>query len=118
MRMTQEEHNNFVDKEYFGAPECFREEHRRSIYERKVIKGMWPTEALLAGGGGIYRVTADPKKWKIGSNPMSVMKAQCTDPDESKIEIDFQNSYQFADGVVRKFTVQFENGIITEIKED
>src|SRR5690606_16358409 len=106
MKMTQEEHQKLVDKEFLGAPECFRKEFRDSINKRVVIKGMWPTEALLAGGGGIYRVKADPKNWERGANPMMVMKAQCTSPDESKIEIDFQNAYQFSDGEVRKFTVR------------
>lgn len=117
MSVTKEDHRSLVDKEYLGAPDCFREEFRESIYNRVVVEGMWPTEALLAGGGGIYRVKADPKKWERGANPMLVMKTQCTDPDDSKIEIDFQNSYQFPDAVVRKFTVRFEQGLLIEIKE-
>jgi uncharacterized linocin/CFP29 family protein len=117
MKTTQEDHRALVDKEYSEAPECYREKFRESIYSRKVVEGMWPTEALLAGGGGLYRVKADEKKWEKGSNPMIVLKAQCTEPDNSEIEIDFQNSYQFTDGVVKKFTTRFEKGIAVEIKE-
>ncbi|MCB2261718.1 MAG: hypothetical protein LGR52_02075 [Candidatus Thiosymbion ectosymbiont of Robbea hypermnestra] len=118
MKLTEEEHHALVDKEYSEVPECYREKFRESIYIRKVVEGMWPTEVLLAGGGGLYRVKADDKKWEKGSNPMVVMKAQCTEPDNSEIEIDFQNSYQFAAGDVRKFTVRFKNGIAVEIKEN
>ena len=116
--VAQEYHKKLVDKRYAEDPECFREAFRESIYKRVVVKGMWPAEAFLAGGGGIYRVKADPKKWEKRAYPRLVMKAQCTDPDDSEIEIDFRNPSQFSGGVVRKFTVRFENGVVTEIKED
>ncbi len=106
------DHNKLVDKRYAEDSECFREEFRESIYKRVVVKGMWPAEAFLAGGGGIYRVKADPKKWEKRAYPRLVMKAQCTDPDDSEIEIDFRNSSQYSGGVVRKFTVRFENGVV------
>ena len=80
MNIAQKAHNKLVDKRYAEDSECFREAFRESIYKRVVVKGMWPAEAFLAGGGGIYRVKADPKKWERGANPMLVMKAQCTDP--------------------------------------
>ncbi len=118
MRVTQEDHKKLVDKRYAEDSECFREAFRESIYKRVVVKGMWPAEAFLAGGGGIYTVKADPRKWERGANPMRVMRAQCTDPDDSEIEIDFRNASQYSGGVVRKFTVRFEHGVVTEIKED
>ena len=118
MKSAQDDHRKLVDKEYFGAPECYRQEFRDAINKRIVVKGMWPTEALLAGGGSVYRVKADPKVWGEGGyNPLAVMRAQCINPDESRIEIDFLNSWQFSSGEVRKFTVRFEHGFVTEIEE-
>ncbi len=116
-RVVQEEHKKKVDKRYAEDSVCLREAFRESIYKRVVVKGMWPAEARLAGGLGVSRVKADPKKWKKGTHRTFVMKAQCTDPDDSIIEIDFQNAFQFSGGVVRQFTARFEKGVVTEIKE-
>lgn len=36
------------------APKYYREQFREPIKARKVVLGMWPREALLAAGGGVY----------------------------------------------------------------
>ena len=118
MKSIQDDHRSLVAEKYRESPECYRQEFRNAIDKRVVVKGMWPTEAFLAGGGGVYRVKADPKIWgERGYNPLEVMRAQCANPDESRIEIDFRNFWQFSSGEVRKFTVRFEHGFVTEIEE-
>lgn len=77
---------------------------------------MWPTEALLAGGGGIYKVKADEKIWPKGSDPLKVMQAQSTEPDDSAIEITFKNSWQFEGYGTSIFVVTFKNGLAVDIK--
>jgi len=118
MSVEQNVHESLVDDEYLAAPHLYRRAFRDAIRKRRVVKGMWPTEALLAAGGGVYRVKADPSKWVKGTNPMQVILAQCTHPDNSLIEIVFQNFYQFPCGTLKKFTACFENGLVTEIKEN
>lgn len=49
----QENYRDMVDREYILAPEYYRQEFIDSINKRVVVQGMWPTEALLAGGGGV-----------------------------------------------------------------
>lgn len=112
------DHKKEVDNQYYNCPEYYREEFRDDVECGKVVLGMWPTEALLAGGGGIFRVDADPLKWDSNYDPVIVMKSQCQFPDESKIEIDFQNHSQGGDKLIRKFTVQFVKGVAKTIKED
>lgn len=110
-------HVSLVNENYTNATEYFRSEFREAILQKQVVKGMWPTEALLAGGGGSYRVNADEKVWSKNSNPMDVMRAQSLKPDNSQIEIVFFNCYQFAQNKHCKFTAFFTRGVCTDIKE-
>lgn len=114
---TDDKHIATVTENYNNAGDYFRVEFKDAIIKRVVSIGMWPTEALLAGGGGIYRVKADENHWAKNSNPMQVMRAQSLNPDESSIEIDFYNDYQFGKETPQKFTAYFECGICVEIKE-
>lgn len=104
-----------VDQSFSRAPKHYREQFREAIRTRKVELGMWPTEVLLAAGGGVYRVKADPKIWEKNSDPLKVMRAQSISPDESEIEIRFQNSWQFEGGIPTKFIVNFKHGVVTDI---
>ncbi len=70
----------------------------------------------MAGGGGIYRGNVDENIWPKGNNPMPVMRDQCLKPDNSKIKITFQNSYQCDQDKPCTFVVYFERGVVTEIK--
>ena len=106
-----------VEQNYNKSPQYYREEFRDLIKSRRVALGMWPTEALLAAGGGIYKVKADPKKWQKNSNPIEVMKAQSISPDDSEIEIRFHNSWQFDGNFSANFVVHFKHGVATDILE-
>nr|VFK19799.1 MAG: hypothetical protein BECKLFY1418C_GA0070996_10639 [Candidatus Kentron sp. LFY] len=114
---VDKEHTAVVIKNYKETPEYFRPKFRESIMQRKVVIGMWPTEALLAGGGGIYRVKADKNFWPKNSDPMQVMRDQSLHPDNSHIEITFHNTHQFSQDKLRKFTAYFEQGMCVEIKD-
>ena len=110
-------HMSLVSENYKDAPEYFCSKFREDILQGKIVKGMWPTETLLAGGGGVYKVKEDVNVWSKGSNPMEVMKAQSLKPDNSAIEITFQNSNQFIQDKPCKFTVFFGQGVVVDIKE-
>jgi hypothetical protein len=106
-----------VNQNYKQNPEYFRTEFKESILNKKVLLGMWPTEALLAGGGGSYRVKADEKVWPVNTNPMQIIQAQSLKPDNSHIEIGFYNDHQFDKEIACKFRATFEQGICIDIKE-
>ena len=77
---------------------------------------MWPTEAFLAGGGGIYRVKADKNVWPDKYDPIHVMQSQSIKQDESEIVIQFCNKSQFSSENEIIFQVIFEHGIVNDIK--
>lgn len=88
-----------------------------SINERKVIIGMCPLQAQAAAGKiGRYRVMADPDIWKNGGHPLKVIQAQCSNPDNSVITLDFKNSTQFNSLEDIAFKVKFEKGKVTLIE--
>lgn len=107
----------YVAKNYSDSPQYFRKEFREAINNRKVVIGMWPTEALLAGGGGVYKVRADGHFWPKGSDPFEVLKAQSIRPDNTEIEIVFENNFQFQSAKTCKFSVRFKNGLVVNIEK-
>lgn len=115
--LDDKKHIDLVQKKYQESPTLFRNEFRDFIEKRVVVKGMWPTEALLAGGGGVYKIKADPAIWEKNSDPFDVMNAQCVNPDNSQIEIAFKNHWQFQGGVNSGFVVRFSNGVVVDIEK-
>lgn len=115
--MSNEGHVDVVNENYLVNKDFYREEFKSEILNRRVVKGMWPTEAMLAGGAAIYKVKADEKVWPSGSDPFNVMRAQCFNPDDSGIEMSFNNCHQFESLIPCRFVVVFKNGIVAEIKE-
>lgn len=98
-------------------PQYYRDEYRSSILEEKVMCGMNPVEALLASGGGVYKVKADSSIWTQRINPIEVLIAQCNNPDNSHIEIIGKNCSQFNSNNSRSFKVSFQLGRVDQIKE-
>jgi hypothetical protein len=101
-----------------GQPEempPFSAEVQRDILKHKIIVGMTPQEARLAGGGFFYKVEADPLRWPRGSDPLVVIGRQATQPDESKITLTFRNATQFDTPEPTTFRVEIRRGRVTEI---
>ena len=92
-------------------------EARENILVQRVVLGMSPFEARLAGGAFIFSVEADKKVWPSGTDPYMVMDTQSIVPDDSKISMTFQNETQFPGEGRRRFTVEFERGKAIVIKK-
>lgn len=90
---------------------------QRGILEQKILIGMSPYEAKLAGGAFHYKVEADPKVWPSGANPIVLMDRQSFHPDESKIWMSFQNDTQFSGEGEQRFTVFITNGRVQTIEK-
>lgn len=110
-----QEHKDYVEREYKTHKKYYRDKYKESILQKIIVKGMWPTEAFLAGGGGTYRVKADKNVWSESSNPISVMQMQSIKPDESEIIIQFCNKSQFSSENDIVFEVIFKMGIAENI---
>ena len=93
-------------------------EAQKSILEQKVILGMSPYEARLAGGAFFYKVVADPKNWPPNADPLNVMWKQSTNPDNSKIWMTFENATQFPGEGTKRFMVYFIKGKAVEITKN
>lgn len=99
-------------------PELFSQSMRESILSGKIILGMSPYQAQLAGGSCTFAVTADPEKWKPNANPFQVIQAQTYHPDNSKIRLTFQNDTQYPEEGVQTFRVNFVRGKAISIAKD
>lgn len=98
-------------------PELFSQSMRESILSGKVILGMSPYQAQLAGGSCSFAVKADPQKWKPNTNPFRVIQAQTYHPDNSEIRLTFQNDTQYPDEGVQFFHVDFRQGKAVSIEK-
>jgi len=85
-------------------------EAREHILVQRVVLGMSPFEALLAGGAFVFRVEPDRKVWPIGTDPYRIIYGQSHTPDDSKIWMTFENETQFPGEGRKAFTVEFERG--------
>jgi hypothetical protein len=90
---------------------------QRGILEQRVLIGMSPYEAKLAGGAFHYKLQADPKVWPSGADPYVVMDRQSLKPDESKIWMSFQNDTQFPGEGEQRFSVFITNGRVQTIEK-
>lgn len=68
---------------------------QRGILNQRILIGMSPYEAKLAGGAFYYKIESDSKVWPPRSDPYVVMDMQSLQPDESKIWMTIQNDTQF-----------------------
>ena len=82
-----------------------------AIRKHLVVLGMCPLEAFAAAGlPGPYHVTRDAKKWDRDVPPPRIVIAQCESPDESVVELMFQNQSQFGSAEPVAFRVRFVHG--------
>jgi hypothetical protein len=88
-----------------------------SIYQQKIVVGMSPYEAKLAGGSYFFRVDADTDKWPSNADPYVVIARQELHPDNSKLWFTFRNKTQFDSGEPVAFTVYFEHGRVKSIQK-
>ena len=93
-------------------------EARKHILVQRVVLGMSPFEALLAGGTFVFRVKPDRKVWPSGTDPYRIIYGQSLAPDDSKIWMTFQNETQFTGEGRQRFTVEFERGKAIIIKKN
>jgi hypothetical protein len=105
----------YIENNYKLDPKHYREKYKDYIIQGKIVEGMWPTEALLAGGGGTYRVKADKNVWPENSDPIRVMQNQSIKQDESEIIIQFCNKSQFSSENDVIFEVIFKMGTVEYI---
>ena len=90
---------------------------QENILEQRIVLGMSPYEAYMAGGAFAFKVQADPSKWPGNANPYHVMWAQTTRPDNSRIWMTFETTTQFPEKENTRFRVFFEQGKAIEIVE-
>ena len=88
----------------------------RAIRVGIVLLGMTPEEAHAAGGAGPYSVQRDPK-WPEGTNPLRVIAAQTSAPDNSVIELYFSNTRQFHSLQNVAFTAHVEHGRVIRLEK-
>jgi hypothetical protein len=89
------------------TPDGFKDAIRRGV----VVDGMCPLQAFAAAGlPGPYMVRKDHARWGSDVPPPVVIEAQCSKPDESVVELLFQNKTQFSSTEPRTFRVRFQKG--------
>jgi len=88
---------------------------QENILKQTISLGMSPYEAKLAGGAFFFKVDADLKKWPANTPPLEVMWAQSTQPDDNKIWMTFENRTQYPGDDAVKFTVEFTQGVASNI---
>jgi hypothetical protein len=97
---------------YYLADTKTSEEVKDAIRKGIVIKGMCPFQAFAAAGlPGPYMVRADRKIWDHNVPPPVIISAQCERPDNSVIELMFENKTQFNTKKPVVFRVRFQKGI-------
>lgn len=77
---------------------------------------MTPDEAHMAGGSFAYKVVADQTRWPENSDPLEVIWAQSTQPDDSEIWMMFKNETQFPGAGEVPFRVTFSRGRAVSIE--
>lgn len=94
-------------------------EAQENILLQKIVVGMSPYEAKLAGGAFYYKVEHDPKAWPKDAvvDPLAVIDKQSVSPDASKIWMTFENATQFPGEGKQRFEVYVTNGKVQEIKK-
>jgi len=113
--MTPQERRDYTLRIFAEHPAYFPITHRASILEGRILLGMSPFEARLAGGAFAYKVEADPKVWPPHADPFDVMWSQSEAPDDSRIVMTFQNATQIPGEPPQQLAVRFERGHAVEI---
>lgn len=101
-----------VFKEY---PDKISPEIQQKILVGQIILGMTPYDCYLAAGAFVFKVIADPSKWKSNADPYRVMWAQSVEPDDSQIWMTFETDTQYPGKGMKKFRVFFQKGKAIEI---
>jgi hypothetical protein len=117
-KAAEAERHAFVSRVFAENPQAARAELRDEILGGKIVPGMTPYEAKLAGGTFVYRVQPDEAVWSPQADPLRVMWAQTRRPDSSGIRMTFRNCTQFDSATAVAFSVTFEQGRAKEIKQE
>lgn len=103
-------------RSYLGDRKDISPEVARAILEGQVTIGMFPDEAIAAGGDAGTSLLRDPK-WPAGTPDTDILNAQRFKPDASQIHIVFRNRTQFGTSKPVSFKVHFRNGQVSRIEE-
>ena len=117
-KAVEAERYAFATRIFAEQPQAARAEVRDEILLGRVVPGMTPYEAKLAGGAFSYRVKPDEAYWSADSDPFTVMWTQTERPDSSVICMRFGNRTQFDSSTTVPFSVVFERGRVKEIKQE
>lgn len=115
MGWTETERHEYANKMFSEHPKFYPIEHRLSIINGRIVIGMTPHEAKLAGGAFFFHVIPDKTVWPGKYDPYKVMWAQSLHPDNSFIKMTFSNDTQFPGEGVVSFEVIFEHGKATSV---
>ena len=107
-----EKHRKANAEEYLGEHNDLTDEIKHAIRKGKIILGMCPEDARIAGGRCemAYSSFVPDPRWGENPNPLDVMLAQRNNPDSSCFTLMFQNRTQFKTNDPVAFSVFFEKG--------
>jgi hypothetical protein len=87
---------------------------RIAILEGMVILGMNPCESIAAVGEPYYFHIKNDRKSPSGEKLSDILLKQCNDPDNSKIEFYYKDSFQY--GKEQNYSVTYINGLAAKIE--
>ena len=103
-------------RSYLGDRKDISPEVEQAILKGEVILGMYPDEAVAAGGDAGTALIRDPK-WPADTPDSDILNAQRFKPDSSQIHIVFRNKTQFGTPKPVSFRVHFQGGRVSRIEE-
>jgi hypothetical protein len=103
-------------RSYLGDRKDISPEVAEAILKGEVILGMYPDEAIAAGGDAGTAVARDPK-WPDDTPDTEILNAQRFKPDASRIHIVFRNKTQFGTSKPVSFRVHFQKGQVSRIEQ-
>ena len=107
----EEQQHLAAANEYLSSRNDISPEFREAIKKGLVVVGMAPDEASVAGGANVFEIDRDRKVWpKEETDPWRILRAQRLHPDDSKINLHFQNRTQYGTSDRVQFTVSFVHG--------
>lgn len=121
-------------RKYVVSRPDLSEQYRKAILEGRILVGMFPDEAVAAGGPFVYIIKANDStmtscadiRYYFGyqANPPShprippdMLWRQRNNPDGTQIQLNFNNKTQFDTGTPTGFKVVFQNGRVASIEK-
>jgi hypothetical protein len=115
--MPVQSRQDVAQKVFREHPDLIPVRFQQDILAGRVVLGMTPYAADLAGGAFDFRIVADEKNWRPGADPYDVMRSQGARPDDSQIWMTFRNDTQYPGDGATKFRVFIKGGKVLEIEK-